>query len=107
MHSVRTIVMLCTIIFSFSTIANAGNATVWDYAPNFTEDLIQPYPSLKNPNGSSLTVDSIRGVHLFGWKGCSNAEGNMISEAYNDFYKLANQLEIYKKIDWNDQVSTF
>lgn len=67
---------------------------------------MQPYPSLKNPNGYNLTIDSLRGARLFGCKGCGNDKANNIAEAYHDFYKLANQLTVYNKVDWADQVST-
>ncbi|KAL9585289.1 MAG: hypothetical protein Q9212_001613 [Teloschistes hypoglaucus] len=78
--------------------------TIWDEAPNFKNDPIQPYPDLKGPNGEDLTIENLRGVHLFGFKGCSGEEGAWIKEAYGDFYKLAQQAELYNNIDWNDQV---
>lgn len=106
MHSHSTIGNFCAIISFLSAIANADNGTVWDYAPDFSKDQIQPYPSFKEPNGSNLTTDNLRGARLFGYKGCGNDEANNIAEAYNDFYKLANQVTVYNKIDWSDQVST-
>ncbi|KAL8720304.1 MAG: hypothetical protein Q9225_002816 [Loekoesia sp. 1 TL-2023] len=83
---------------------NSDGKTIWDEAPDFKNDPIQPYPDLKGPNGEDLTIENLRGVHLFGWKGCSGDEGKWIKEAYNDFYKLAQQPELYNNIDWNDQV---
>ena len=107
MRSHQAVINFGAILFLFITIANAdnGTASVWDNAPDFAKDQIQPYPSLKDANGANLTVDNIRGVHLYGWKGCDARESNAISEAYNDFYKLANQQEVYNKIDWDGQVS--
>ena len=106
-RSHKTVINFGAILSLFVTIANVDNGTVsvWDNAPDFSKDQIQPYPSLKDANGVNLTVDNIRGVHLFDWKGCETRESNAISEAYNDFYKLANQLEVYNKIDWDGQVS--
>jgi hypothetical protein len=46
----------------------AADNTVWDYAPDFSKDSFPPYPDLKNPDGSNITVQNLRGVHLFGWK---------------------------------------
>ncbi|KAL9124459.1 MAG: hypothetical protein Q9217_006211 [Psora testacea] len=83
---------------------NPDGKTIWDEAPDFKNDPIQPYPDLKSSNGEDLTIENLRGVHLFGWKGCSGDEGKWIKEAYNDFYKLAQQPELYNNIDWSDQV---
>jgi hypothetical protein len=74
--------------------------SVWDYAPDFSRDPIQPYPDLKNPDGTNISVVNIRGVHLFGFRGCLSKETNDIKEAYNDFYTLANQFDVYNNIDW-------
>jgi hypothetical protein len=82
------------------------SVTVWDYAPDFAKDHIPPYPSLKKPDGSNLTIESVRGAHLFGWKGCTNEEANEISTAYNDFYTLAQQPALYNNIDWNNRAAT-
>lgn len=83
---------------------NSEGKTIWDEAPDFKNDAIQPFPDLKGPNGEDLTIENLRGVHLFGWKGCSGDEGKWIKEAYGDFYKLAQQPELYNNIDWSDQV---
>lgn len=81
-----------------------NGTTIWDEAPNFKNDPIQPYPDLKGPNGEDLTIENLRGVHLFGYKGCSGQESVWIKEAYSDFYKLAQQPELYNNIDWSDEV---
>ncbi|KAI4197393.1 MAG: hypothetical protein LQ350_005944 [Teloschistes chrysophthalmus] len=80
-----------------------NGTTIWDEAPNFKNDPIQPYPDLKGPNGEDLTIENLRGVHLFGYKGCSGQESVWIKEAYSDFYKLAQQPELYNNIDWSDE----
>lgn len=85
---------------------NPDGRTIWDEAPNFKNNPIQPYPDLRGSNGEYLTIENLRGVHLFGWKGCSGEESKWIKEAYNDFYKLAKQPELYNNIDWNDRVYT-
>jgi len=108
-HAVTFLVTLSS-FFSHATAdlaeyKNADGKTIWDVAPNFKNDAIQPYPDLKGPKGEDLTIANLRGVHLFGWKGCSGDEGKWIKEAYNDFYKLAQQPELYNNIDWNDQVN--
>ena len=113
MLSKKRAVTFLTAVSSFFSHATADLAeyknpdgkTIWDEAPDFKNDAIQPYPDLKGSNGEDLTIASLRGVHLFGWKGCSGQEGKWIQEAYNDFYKLAQQPELYNNIDWNDQVS--
>ena len=76
-------------------------------SPDFANDQIQPYPSLKNPDGSNVTIENLRRTHLFGYKGCSNDDANAIGDAYIDFLKLANQLKVYNQIDWDDQMSIF
>lgn len=83
----------------------AADKTVWDYAPDFSKDPFPPYPDLKNSDGSSITVQNLRGVHLYGWKGCQKKESDGIKEAYNDFYKMAQLPELYANIDWNDKAA--
>jgi hypothetical protein len=78
----------------------AAEYTIWDYAPDFSKDPFPPYPSLQNPDGSNITLENLRGTRLFGWWGCTGERAKLIQEAYNDFYKLSNQLEVYNKIDW-------
>ena len=93
-------------LFLLSSLSLAVADSVWDYAPNFANDPFPPFPSLKNPDGTNITVESLRGTHLFGWKGCSNEEVNGITEAYNDFYTLAQQPEVYNSIDWTSSAAT-
>jgi hypothetical protein len=84
----------------------AADETVWDFAPSFAGDAIQPYPDLTGSDGNNISVDSLRGTHLFGWKGCTGERAKLIKQAYNDFYTLANQLEVYNNIDWSGQAAT-
>lgn len=79
----------------------AANETVWDFAPFFAGDSIQPYPDLTDGEGNNISVDSLRGVHLFGWKGCTGERAKLIKQAFNDFFTLSNQFEVYNNIDWN------
>ncbi|RYP00514.1 hypothetical protein DL764_006483 [Monosporascus ibericus] len=73
---------------------------VWNYAPDFSNDKFPPYPDLKDESGNNITVENIRGTHLFGWKGCGNEEVNKITRAYKDFHTLTSQDGVYKNIDW-------
>ena len=84
---------------------NPDGKTIWDEAPKFKDDSIQPYPDLKGPNGKELTIKELRGVHLFGFKGCTEGKGKAIKESYDDFYELANQPELYDQINWSDKVN--
>ncbi|KAI9680922.1 MAG: hypothetical protein M1829_001002 [Trizodia sp. TS-e1964] len=79
--------------------------SIWDYAPDFANDTIQPYPSLNNPDGSAISLSNLRGTRLFGFKGCQTPEANAISEAYNDFYTLSQQSSLYKNLDWTSQAA--
>jgi hypothetical protein len=92
---------LCLSLFSRAI----ADVTVWDYAPDFGT-IAPPYPDLKNPDGSNITIANLRGTHLFGWKGCEKEEVNEITTAYNDFYTLAQQLSVYNNIDWKSQAAT-
>ncbi|RYO89846.1 hypothetical protein DL766_007921 [Monosporascus sp. MC13-8B] len=73
---------------------------VWNYAPDFFNDKFPPYPDLKDESGNNITVENIRGTHLFGWKGCGNEEVNKITRAYKDFHTLTSQDGVHKNIDW-------
>lgn len=109
MKKASTLVAALSLVFSYANadledIRSPDGRTIWDLAPDFRNDPIQPFPDLKDPDGKNLTTENIRGVHLFGFKGCTNHEGNDIKVAYNDFYKLAQQPELYKSINWSDPV---
>jgi hypothetical protein len=80
--------------------------SVWDFAPDFANDPIQPYPSLKNPDGTNISIENIAGTRLFGWKGCGEIEVDAIKDAWDDFYKLAQQNSVYKNLDWTSQAAT-
>ena len=92
------------VIAQIANYSNPSGKTIWDEAPLFQNDSIPPYPSLTNSNGDPLSIESLRGTHLFGWKGCTNEEANMIAVAYDDFYKLAQEPALYSSIDWSDPV---
>ena len=72
-----------------------------DLTPDFSNDPFPPYPPL--PADGNVTDQSWRYTRLFGWKGCGTNEKNIIKQAYNDFYKLAQQKSLYSNIDWNSQ----
>lgn len=93
------------LLLSLTTVIY-GDATVWDFAPDFSKDPFPPYPDLKDDSGNNLTTENIRGVHLFGWKGCTSDETRQIQEAYNDFYTLANQFSVYNNIAWDSPAAT-
>lgn len=93
--------LLLLVSVSYVTADN----TVWDYAPDFSKDSFPPYPDLKNPDGSNITVQNLRGVHLFGWKGCHSTESKGIKETYDDFYKMAQLAELYNNIDSKDKAA--
>ncbi len=72
-----------------------------DYPPDTSKDPFPPYPPMKNTDGSNITVQNLRGVRLFGWKGCSSPDVKTISDSFDDFEKLAKQEALWKSIDWN------
>lgn len=78
----------------------AANYTAWDYAPDIGNDPFSPYPSIKNADGSNITAENLRGARLFGYWGCNEERRRLINGAYDDFHKLADQLELWNKIDW-------
>lgn len=75
-------------------------------APDYSGDSIAPFPSLTNPDGSDLTIENIRGVHLFGFKGCTGDQGREIKQTYNEFFELSNNPALYNNIDWNSRAAT-
>lgn len=85
----------------FATIAlRAVAESVWDYAPNFSDDPFPPYPPLTNPDGTNISVTNLRGTHLFKFKGCTADKKRGIEEAYVDFHNLASQAGVSSYIDW-------
>ena len=72
-----------------------------DYAPDTSKDEFPPYPPIRNTDGSNITAQNLRGVRLFGWRGCSSPDVKTISESFDDFEKLAKQEALWKDIDWN------
>lgn len=71
--------------------------------PDFSKDAIPPYPPLNNADGSSISIENLRGTRLYGWKGCSRPDAQSIAEAFNDFNKLASPLA--SGIDWASEVA--
>jgi hypothetical protein len=100
------LVVIRALLFILCTTLVQGDDSVWSYAPDFSKDAIQPYPDLKDSNGNNITVENLRGVHLFGFKGCAKGDADGIKQAYNDFYTLSNQLSVYNNIDWKAQAAT-
>ena len=60
---------------------------------------------LQDSEGSNLTAPNLRGVRLFGWKGCLPPAVKSIREAYDDFQKLAKQKALWEDIDWESQAA--
>lgn len=112
-----TILGLFLAIFSFGTTSptlpllprhtvsssSTSQANPLDYAPDFSNDPFPPYPPMPDP--SNFTAENVRGTRLFGWKGCGNNERNDITQAWNDFHKLASQKELYQNIDWSSKAA--
>jgi hypothetical protein len=71
-----------------------------DFGVDYTKDPFPPYPPLTNPDGSNITVENLRGTRLYGWKGCGSPERNDITQAFDDFYTLSQQPEVYNSIGW-------
>jgi hypothetical protein len=71
--------------------------------PDFSKDKFPPYPAMTNADGSSISIENLRGTRLYGWKGCEPDESKAIAAAFDDFYKLANPLS--SKIDWASEVA--
>lgn len=77
--------------------------SVWDYAPDFGNDPFPPYPPLTDDDGSNISIDNLRGTHIYGFKGCTEERRRLIQEAYSDFHTLADQLDVYNNIVWTDR----
>jgi len=86
----------------YASLLNAS-FTVWEYSPNYSNDTFPPYPPSTHANGTIIDIQALRGTRLYGWKGCEVQEQKDITQAYNDFYKLAQQTEVYNNIVWDDQ----
>lgn len=103
--SCTSIMLLGSILWLLSLPLAKGN-TIWDYAPDFSNDAIPPYPPVKNPDGSNITTDNWRSTKLYGWKGCTNHESNEITNAYNDFDTMVNVDGTWQNIDWKSKAAT-
>jgi hypothetical protein len=86
--------------FLLSTMIPIAVATPPTTDPQWQLDAIPPYPSLTN-----ITTANTLGTRLFGWVGCSVEESQMIAEAYDDFYKLAQQDGVYQNIAWDEEAA--
>ncbi|KAI9892736.1 MAG: hypothetical protein M1814_001156 [Vezdaea aestivalis] len=78
-------------------------------APDYSKDKFPPYPGVTKDgsvtDGSFPSTLNLRPTRLFGWKGCEKDDTNAIAGAYNDFYTLSQQSELWDKIDWNSQAA--
>ena len=88
--------------FLSSTFVAADDYDIWNYAPDLT-NAPAPYPPI-TLNGDNATLQNTVGTRLFGWKGCSTDESNIISQAFDDMNKLVN-VDAVKTIDWSDQAA--
>jgi len=79
------------------------NVTGYDVGPDWEKDEFPPYPPLTDDQGKRIDANNLRGTRLFGYTGCGFNEKKAINEAYDDFYYLAQQEELFKNIAWNDQ----
>lgn len=91
-------VPILALLLGFAQAITVSNDP-WDHAPDFSKDPFPPYPPLKNPDGSNITIENLRGTRLFGWKGCSSSDSKAIAEAFDDFHKLADPLA--SNLDWS------
>jgi hypothetical protein len=83
-------------------VVDPYNITGFDFAPDYSKDKFPPYPPLAGPDGR-IVIENLRGTRLYGWKGCEAKETNLITEAWDDFHKLADQLEVSNNIGFNEQ----
>ena len=82
-------------ILSFCGLGSSQPLSIPSGSPDYSNDTFPPYPSLTDP-----TVQNFRGTRLFGWNGCLSPEVSIITEAYNDMYKISNLPSNYQNIDW-------
>lgn len=88
-----------------SASSEASQLHPLDFAPDFSNDPFPPYPDIYQADGSNFTAENWRGTRLFGWVGCDKGARNIITETWDDFYKLAQQPSLYKNIDWDSQAA--
>lgn len=81
-------------------LSRAEDRSKW---PDYSKDKFPPYPSMKNADGTDLTIENLRGTRLYGWTGCEVDETKAIAAAFDDFHKLADPLAA--SIDWSDEVA--
>jgi hypothetical protein len=71
--------------------------------PDYSRDAIPLYPSMREADGSDISVDNLRGTRLYGWKGCTSSDADAIAGAFDDFSKLAKPLGA--SIDWAGEIA--
>lgn len=102
----QRLVAVAAVTCLLSTSHLVRSQSVWDYAPDgIFYDAIPPYPSLTNADGNNISVDNLRGTHLFGFKGCTRDRATTIATAYNDFNTLASQMSVYNSILWSSDAA--
>lgn len=101
----RSLIGLHGLIIAASLVQGINADSVWDYAPDFSKSNAPPYPPLTNSDGSNITIENLRGVHLFGFDECGGSQQKAIKQAYDDFHTVMNMPEIYNNIDWDDVVT--
>ncbi|EXF77854.1 hypothetical protein CFIO01_04108 [Colletotrichum fioriniae PJ7] len=76
---------------------------LWDYAPVYAQDSKQPYPPLKNDDGSDIAVENLRETRLFGFRQCDSGTFSNIKNGWRDFNRLSLMDRLSSNIDWNSQ----
>jgi hypothetical protein len=87
-------------ILSFCGLGSSQPLSIPSGSPDYSNDTFPPYPPLTDP-----TVQNFRGTRLFGWNGCGASEVSIITEAYNDMYKISNLPSNYQNIDWQSSAA--
>jgi hypothetical protein len=82
----------------------SGGDNYWDYAPDYSNDVHKPYPDL--PDKDTVTIENVRGTHIYGFQGCEDPEVGAIKQAYKDMNRLASQDGVKSNIDWNGKAAT-
>jgi hypothetical protein len=101
----RSLIGLRGLIIAASLVRRIIADSVWDYAPDLSKSNAPPYPPLTNPDGSNITIENLRGTHLFGFDGCGGSQQKATIQAYEDFHTIMNMPGIYNNIDWDDVVT--
>jgi hypothetical protein len=78
------------------------NITAFDFSPDYSKDPFPPYPPLAGPDGR-IDIENLRGTRLYGWRGCGVQEVNAITQAWKDFHTIADQLDVYNNIAFDQR----